>query len=110
MLLYFFSCRVLGPHGVLGPPKVLGPPRVLDPHRVLGPRSSQGLGSRFCGMPSMVAGERISNENSVYFILLSIPRANQSVKKVFLNVECYCFHKFCKTNSLQDGVKTFAED
>ena len=56
---------------------------------------------------SMVAREGISNENNVHFILLSILRANQSVKKIFLNVECYCFHKFCKTNSFQDGVKTY---
>ena len=33
---------------------------------------------------SMAARERISNENNVYFILLSIPRANQSVKKIVL--------------------------
>ena len=32
----------------------------------------------------MAARERISNENNVYFILLSIPRANQSVKKIVL--------------------------
>ena len=59
---------------------------------------------------SMVARERISNGNNVHFILLSIPRANQSVKKIFLKVECYCFHKFCKTNSFQDGVKTWCKD
>ena len=56
---------------------------------------------------SMVARERISNDNNVHFILFSIPRANQSVKKTFLKVECYCFHKFCKTNSFQNGVKIY---
>ena len=35
---------------------------------------------------SMVASERISNENNVHFILFSIPRANQSIKKIFLKV------------------------
>ena len=54
----------------------------------------------------MVARDRISNEKNVHFILLSIPTANQSVKKIFLKVKCSCFHKFYKTNSFQDGVKT----
>ena len=35
---------------------------------------------------SMVERERISNENNVHFILFSIPRANQSIKKIFLKV------------------------
>ena len=35
---------------------------------------------------SMVARERILNQNNVYFILLSIPKANQSVKKIVLKV------------------------
>ena len=56
---------------------------------------------------SMLARGRISNENNVHFILFSIPRANQIVKKILLKVECYCFRKFCKTNSFQDGVKTY---
>ena len=56
----------------------------------------------------MAARERISNENNVYFILLSIPSESQC-QKIFPEgkVECYCFHKFCKTNSFQDGVKTY---
>ena len=59
----------------------------------------------------MVARERIANENNVHFILFSIPRGNQSIKKIFLKVlqekeEGYCFHKFCKGNSFLDEVKT----
>ena len=56
---------------------------------------------------STVARERNSYEKNVHFILLSIPRVNQSAKKVFQNVEYYCFHKFWKTNPFQDGVKTY---
>ena len=46
VLLYFSSCRVLGPHRILGPCRFLGHPRVL------GSGSSHGPGSRFSGMPS----------------------------------------------------------
>ena len=35
---------------------------------------------------SMVAMGRISNENNVHFIMFSIPRANQSIKKIFVKV------------------------
>ena len=48
-----------------------------------------GIIELFYRLPlSMLAKERISNENNVHFTLLSIPRANQSVKKTFLKVEC----------------------
>ena len=35
---------------------------------------------------SMVARERISNGNNIYFIFFSTRRANQSIKNIFLKV------------------------
>ena len=51
----------------------------------------------------MVARERMSNENNFYFILLSIPRENQSVKKFFLKARW----NVTVTNSFENGAKTY---